>query len=205
MDTTAQKIDNLIKERAEIIGRLLSIGNSLNSEGVKFGNLVENNPVFQVGLNYLQQFANTLEEFEWEAKYNDGTYLRQYDLSGNHHFGDIDMEKLVSIKYISNFNGENDNEDRRVILTLDFLNGTFDIKNGKIDIEDRNKLSSIKDTSAKKLILFKRNRFGQMMEIGDKITPTDEIYMYNRYYLGYENDNQKVIVCLYPNGQAKIE
>jgi hypothetical protein len=205
MDTISQNIDNLIKERAEIIGRLLKIGNQLNNEGVKFGNLDGDNPIFQVGLNYLPQFANTLEEFEWEAKYNDGTYLRQYDLNGQHHFGDIDMSKLVSIKYVSNFNGENDNEDRRVILTLDFLNGNFELKNGKIDIDERNKLSMLKDISSKKLILFKRHRFGQMMEMGEKITPTDEIYMYNRYYLGYENDNQKVIVCLYPNGQAKIE
>lgn len=205
-DELGKIVDQHIRERVEAMKQLLKAEKELGKLGVKIGNVNEDGlPEFEVGPNYLPQFAYHLEEYEWEAIYKDKTSLRQHDIGGDHHYGNIDQEKLKEIRYISNFYGENDNQERRVIATLNWISGKFDLLNATISPEDRAKTDEQAEADKKKLILFKRVRFGQTMEIGERIKPTPEVYFYKRYFLGYETKDKKFIICLFPNGEAKVE
>ncbi len=174
--------------------------------GLKFGQVEDDQiPTFEVGANYLPQFLQHLEEFEWEVLYKDGSTLRQYDIAGVNHYGNIKQEEVKRVRLISNFEAQNDNADRRVIVTLDWETGKFDILNGQVSPEERNFLASTGEAGTKKLILFKRVRFGQTMDISnEKPMPTGEVYFYKRYYIGYETETKKVLLCAYPNGQIGI-
>lgn len=206
-----KKVDQHIKDRVNALNQLIKAENELVKLGVKFGTLDENQvPNFELGENYLPNFLYHLEEYEWEAIYKDGTILRQYGIDGDHHFGDIDQEQLKEIRYVSNFEYPTDNQEKRIILTLDWETGKFDLLNGLlIPADDRAKLSrEVKDK--KKLILFRRVRYGQMLGLssGDNLVtpfPTDEVYFYKRYYLGYETKDRKILICLYPNGEVRVE
>ena len=201
-----KEVDDKIKERIDLINSLLKVNKSIGELGVKIGNITKDGiPEFEVGMNYLPQFVYHLEEYEWEVIYKDGTVLRQHDLSGDNHYGNIVQENLKEIRLISNFNTETDNEEKRMIITLDWQTGKFKILNGRADINDRNEIETAEEPGEKKLILFRRIRAGQTLEIGERLKETPEVYFYKRYYLGYENKDKKVIVCLYPNGEVGIE
>jgi len=205
-------VDKYIKQRVSALNQLIKAENELAKLGVKFGVLDENGiPSFELGDNYLPTFLYHLQEYEWEAVYKDGTILRQYGVDGEHHFGDIDQENLKEIRYISNFEYPTDNKEKRIILTLDWETGKFDLLNGLLKpADDRAKLSR-EVKGKKKLILFRRIRYGQMLGTtnaeGNLVTPfpTDEIYFYKRYYLGYETKDRKILICLYPNGEVRVE
>lgn len=204
-DNLGRDVDNLITKRVQALDTVIKAEKELANHGVKFGTLVNDGlPEIEVSKNYLPQFTYHLEEYEWEAEYHDGKILRQYDISGQHHYGQIDQANLKSIRYVSNFNGENDNEERRIILTLDWKYGTFKLHNMVMDPEHRARLLAARCEEPKRLILFKRIRFGQMMEIGDRCTPTPEVYFYKRYFLGYEVPGTKIMACLLPNGKAML-
>ena len=206
-DETGNRIDSAIRARVDHLSAIIKIEKELAKDGVKFGQTGEDGvPTFEVGPNYLPNFLHHLEEFEWEVYYKDGTVLRQYDIGGVNHYGNIRQENVKRIRYVSNFEGENDNADRRVVLTLDWETGKFDVLNGQVSPEDRNLLASTGEAGTKKLILFKRVRFGQTMDVGvETPMPTGEVYFYKRYFLGYETEKNKVLICLYPNGRVGIE
>ena len=189
-----------------MINALIKVNKELIKEGVKIGNLGKDGvPEFEVGANYLPQFVYHLEEFEWEVTYNNGSILRQHDLSGENHYGNIVQENLKEIKLISNFTTETDNEEKRIVLTLDWATGKFKILNATVNIDDRNVIGMTEESGEKKLISYRGIRFGQTMELGEKIKGTSEVYFYKRYYLGYETKDKKIIICLYPNGECEIQ
>ena len=187
--------------------KIINAEKELAKLGVKFGQMGDDGiPTFEVGSNYLPQFLHHLEEFEWEAVYEDGTILRQHGINGENHYGNIRQEALKRLKLTSNFEMDTDNQERRVIITLDWKTGKIEVLNGRMDIDDRNEMAKIEETGQKKLILFKRIRFGETMDVsGEKPSPTGEIYFYKRNYIGYETESKKVLFCLYPDGMVGIE
>jgi len=198
-------IDQKINERLNAQNTFNHTSIELMKAGVKFGTLSEDKvPTFEITKNYLPNFLNHLEEYEWDVSYSNGDYLRQYDIAGESHYGNIDQKKLKKIHLVSTFEGENDNQDRRVIATLDWEQGKIDVLNGIMSIEDRNTLGTFSVLGEKKLILFKRVRFGHTIDSIAK-EETGEVYMYKRYYCGFETKDKKIIVCLYPNGEVKID
>ena len=205
-DSIGKHIDDLVKERTSALNVLFKVEKELIDQGAKLGVRGENGiPEIQVKSNYLPQFSYHLEEFEWLATYEDGTQLRQYDLDGQHNYSHIDQSKLRSIEFISNFEGENDNQERKLKLSLNWKTGEFTFINLSVSQEQRSILSGLKNEGEKKLILFKRTRYGEMIDTStNQPVETGEIYFYKRYYLGYETGDSKTIICLMPNGKVEI-
>jgi len=206
-DEVGKKVNELVSLRAESLNKIINAEKELSKLGVKFGQVGEDgSPTFEVGSNYLPQFLHHLDEYEWEVTYKDGSILRQHDINGDNHYGNIKHEAIKRVRLLSNFEVSTDNQERRVIITLDWETGKFDILNGQIDIDDRNTLTVTEESGPKKLILFKRVRFGQTMDISsEKPTSTGEVYFYKRNYIGYETENKKILICLYPDGRVGIE
>ena len=200
-----QQVEKYIKARMAALNDLNQADKELVKLGVKFGIVEEGIPNIEVGPHYLPQFSYHLEEYEWEATYKDGSKLHQFDISGERHFGDIDQKKLKKIRIISNFDDQTDNSEKRIILSLDWEKGQFELYNGFVSPEDRQILFTTEEKSEKKLILFRRIRFGQTMQISQTVVPTKDIYFYKRYYLGYETEKKKTLFCLHPNGIVTLE
>lgn len=206
-DEVGKIVNELINGRSDNLNKIINAEKELAKLGVKFGQVGDDGvPTFEVSSNYLPQFLHHLEEYEWEVLYQDGSILRQHDINGDNHYGNIKQEAIKRVRLISNFEISTDNQERRVIITLDWETGKFDILNGQMDIDDRNTVAITEESGQKKLILFKRVRFGQTMNIaGEKPIPTGEVYFYKRNYIGYETNNKKILLCLYPDGRVGIE
>lgn len=205
-----QKIDKLLKIRRQSLYDLEKAIEGLYEMGVRFFTPSPDGvPDISAAQNLLPRFEFTLEDFEWKAIYNDGTELDQYG-EKQFSFKDIEMEKLEKIQYISNFEIDTQNPEKRLVITLDFKKGVFNFWNcGSQDV--RAKLMKPVE-GEKKLILFKRKResftAGVSKDSGrPEIMPTGDKFTYTRYYLGYEvvGKKKKIVVCLYPNGQIEIE
>ena len=206
-----KQIDSFLKIRRQSLYDLEKAIEGLYAIGVRFFTPSPDGvPDISAAQTLLPRFESTLEDFEWKAIYDDGTELDQYG-EKQFHFGDIDMKKLAKIQYISNFEIETQNPEKRLVVTLDIKQGTFVFWNcGSQKVKDTlNKAVEGK----KKLILFKRKResltvgFGRDITGRPEVSPTGERFTYTRYYLGYEiaGKKKKVIVCLYPNGEMAIE
>jgi len=205
-----QKIDNFLKIRRQSLYDFEKAVEGLYEMGVRFFTPAPDGvPDISAAQSLLPRFEFTLEDFEWKAIYDDGTELDQFGEKQSS-FKDIDMERLEKIQYISNFEINTQNPERRLVITLDFKQGTFTFWNcGSQEIRD----SLSKEVKGeKKLILFKRRResFTAGVSKGEgkaEILPTGEKFTYTRYYLGYEvvGKKKKAIVCLYPNGEIVIE
>ena len=205
-----QKIDNFLKIRRQSLYDFEKAVEGLYEMGVRFFTPSPDGiPDISAAQSLLPRFEFTLEDFEWKAIYDDGTELDQFGEKQSS-FKDIDMERLEKIQYISNFEINTQNPERRLVITLDFKQGTFTFWNcGSQEIRD----SLSKEVKGeKKLILFKRRResFTAGVSKGEgkaEILPTGEKFTYTRYYLGYEvvGKKKKAIVCLYPNGEIVIE
>ena len=203
-----KQIDKFLKIRRESLDHLEKAIKGLYEMGVRFFTPSPDGvPDISAAQNLLPRFELTLEDFEWKAIYNDKTELDQYGETQSH-FGDIDMSKLDKIQYISNFEIATQNPEKRLVVTLNFEDGSFNFWNCG-DQKAKDELSK-KVEGKKKLILFKRKRESFTAGISTKtskaeIMPTGDKFTYTRYYLGYECGKKKVIVCLYPNGQMSIE
>ena len=204
-----QKIDKFLKIRRQSLYDLEKSIEGLYSMGVRFFTPSPDGvPDISAAQNLLPRFEFTLEDFEWKAIYDDETELDQYGEKQSH-FGDIDMSKLAKIQYVSNFEIDTQNPEKRLVVTLDLKKGTFNFWNcGSQKVKDA--LSKAVE-GKKKLILFKRKRESFTAGISKsntgrmEVSPTGEKFTYTRYYLGYECGKKKVIVCLYPNGNMSIE
>jgi hypothetical protein len=192
------------KQRAE--KELEDSISGLYEMGVRFVSLAEDGtPEISALQDLLPRYEYTLEDFEWKAIYDDGTEI---DQNGDieRHFGDIDQSKLAKLVYISNFIIDTSNQEKRLVITLNFKDGTFDFLNcGAMDIRGKLVYPIFGD---KKLILFKRKRetFTANVNIEKKeFSPTGDKILYNRYYLGYETGDRKLIICICPNGEIEIE
>jgi len=202
-----KQIDNFLKIRRQSLLDLEKAVEGLYAIGVRFFTPSPDGvPDISAAQSLLPRYEKTLEDFEWKAIYTDKTELDQYGEKQSH-FGDIDMSKLDKIQYISNFEIDTQNPEKRLVVTLN-ADGSFDFWNcGDQKLKDE--LSKPVE-GKKKFILFRRKRetftAGVGVNLGKaNITPTGEKLTYARYYLGYECGKKKIIVCLYPNGQMAID
>jgi len=203
-----KKIDSLLQIRRRALYDLEKSIEELYKIGlIFFSPSLDGIPEVSSAQDLLPRFEKTLESWEWKAIYEDGTELDQYG-EKQHHFGDIDQSKLKQLLYISNFEISTSNQEKRAIVTLNWKEGTFDFLNcGAMDIRGQLDKPCLED---KKLILFKRKRQDFTVgftpkEKGMEVEPTGEQFIYQRYYLGWETKNKKVLICLYPNGEIRIE
>ncbi len=160
--------------------------------------------------NHLGKFNRSNLEFEWFAKY-DGSRpdTAQFDeLGQEHHFGDIDQSKLKSLSFISNFDWPTDNAEKRIIVTLNMENGMFEFMNGFIPQEVRGQLLEEVSGPKKLILLVKRRRSETTGELSKDLQefhpPTDEVFLYNRFLLGFETETKKKILLIQPNGEVSV-
>jgi len=201
-----QKIDEYLKTRKQSLRDLETSLEGLYAMGVRFFSPSPDGvPEISAAQTLLPRFEFTLDDFEWKAIYDDGSELDQYG-EVQSHFGNIDLTKLAKLQYISNFEIDTQNPEKRLIITLDVKQGTFTFWNcgGQQIKADLSKPV----LGEKKIILFKRRRTDFVAGVDTKkkeLTPTGERSTYTRYYLGYEAEGKKIIVCLYPNGEVAID
>jgi hypothetical protein len=162
-------------------------------------------PEISAAQNLLPRYEQTLEDWEWKAIYTDGQELDQYG-DKESHYGDIDQSRLDKIMLISNFDIDTSNQEKRMIITLNFKSGTFEFLNcGPMEVRDK---LTVEVPGEKKLIFFTRRRkdFTAGVDKDSKmLEPTGEEIAYNRSYLGYECGDKKVVIIAYPNGEVEIE
>jgi hypothetical protein len=144
------------------------------------------------------------QEFVWEAEYEDGNIVRQFDDSKQNNYADINQEKLKSIKWISLFSDETSNDNKSVVVTLDFKTRSFSVLNGFIRQDAREFLGYSSDIKSKaKLILKMIKR--QSVNVDLNTQEQGEVTIYNRYVLGWEDDEgNKVSFCIEPNGYVHL-
>jgi hypothetical protein len=201
-----QKIDEFLKIKRQSLYDLEKAMKGLQDMGVRsFIPGSDGVPEISTSQKLLPRYELTLEDWEWKAIYNDGTELNENG-KVKLHFGNIDQNRLEKIMLISNFEIDTSNQEKRLIVTLNFKDGTYDFLNcGSMEV--RGKLTT-PCLERKKLILFKRNResFTAGVDAQSKaLTPTGEKITYKRYYLGYQLQTKVVLICAYPNGEIGIE
>lgn len=157
------------------------------------------------GLN-IDKFASCEnQEFYWEAEYEDGSVIRQFEGKKQHHYGHIDQQRLKYFRWVSTFDYPTDNEDKRVIISLNFKDGRFEFYNGIVPQETRAEvLNGYPSISFEpKLILKAVKRASTSHSFPDG--GIDEVTYYNRFLIGWENlpgsaTKGKRILCIEPNG-----
>lgn len=209
MNNINHKIDSLLQTRRRALYDLEKSVEELYKLGLRFFSPGEGDtPEIASYQNLDPRFEQTLEDWEWEAVYNDGSILYQYSEHQVSHFGHIDQSRLEKIIYTSNFLIDTTNEEKHAKVTLNVKTGTFEFINcGPMDVRGK---TDKENSEEKKVILFKRKRkdftAGVTQIKGQvNIDPTGEEFVYQRYYLGYETPTKKLIVCLYPDGDIGIE
>jgi hypothetical protein len=139
------------------------------------------------------------QEYAWEAEYEDGTIIAQFQGEEQHHFGHIDQEKLSKFRWISNFECSTSNLDKRAIVELDFKTGKFSFLNGFAPQEIRALTDDIYPRDEKaKLIMKMVKRQSNVVSFPDNTI--SETYRYNRYLIGWETKSKKVLLCIEPSG-----
>lgn len=155
-------------------------------------------------MNLKKFFASQNQEFSWEVEYENGDILRQFEGKEQHHYGNIDQKRLKEIRWVSLFDFETSNEERRVIATLNFKTGVFTFLNGFVPQDVRGQTYQEYPSGLKpKLILKMVKRTSTSVGFVDG--SVEEIAYYNRYILGWENLKEsetiaKKVICIEPNG-----
>lgn len=191
-------IDDFIKIRSTAKIDLIKSQAALLNAGVK--------SVKDGMLNYLpgldvEAFVNcNNQEFFWEAEMKDGKIIRQFEGKKQNHYGNIDQSQLKFFRWISNFDYETSNEEKRIIVSLNFGEGTFEFTNGYVPQEIRGAVINgySKSPCSPKLIMKMIKRVSNTLSYPNG--EVDEIYYYNRYLLGWEEGSNKIILCVEPNG-----
>lgn len=215
IDIQNNKIDALLQARQEGMYNYTQSSDELMRLGVKVGNKSTGQVTLPNSFTpHLDKFERSMLEFEWEVTYKDGTVLKQFDDGDNRDnhksFKDIDHSKIKSVAYISNFDYQTDNVEKRIIVRLDWETGLFEFLNGFAPQDLRAKCCMKPLDGEKKLILFARKRFssasGQAQsEFKELIKIADEFSFYNRFVLGYQvPSGEKMTVIIEPNGNMKI-
>lgn len=199
------RIDELLQQKQNGMYNYAKAIKGIVDMGVKIGSQETGDIVVPTSFNrYLDKYNRSNLEFEWVATFTDNRPpLYQFGPEEEHHFGDIDQANLKTISWISNFDWPTDNTEKRVIVTLDFKTGSFEFLNGFISQEDRGEL--LKTSIPKQLILAIKRRQspvtgGLAPELAEYHGPTDEIFYYNRFKLGYKTDVGEKVVLIQPNG-----
>lgn len=208
------KIDHLLQQRQDGMFNFAAATRDLLSMGLQVGSQTTGEILVPESFTeHLDKFNRSNLEFEWMATYKDGSMpIYQFGPGPNeeHHFKDIDQNKLKSVSFISNFNWQTDNQEKRVIATLDWETGIFSFLNGFISQDDLGKLVMEKITEPKKLILvIKRRQSPVVGDIKEDLKqfhgPIDEIFYYNRFLLGFETPSgRKRTILIQPNGNINL-
>lgn len=149
-------------------------------------------------------FACNNQEFSWEAEYEDGTLLKQFSGKEQLHYGNIDQSKLKEIRWVSNFDYETANTEKRVIISLNFKTGVFTFTNGFAPQEIRGiSFQEFKAGFVPKLVLKMIKRTSTSVGFIDG--NVEEVMYYNRFLLGWESAQgsayvEKKVLCIEPNG-----
>lgn len=155
-------------------------------------------------MNMKQFFACNNQEFFWEAEYENGKVIPQFEGKNQNHYGNIEQEKLKEIRWVSNFDYETANAERRVIARLNFKTGEFTFDNGYVPQDVRGQVyQKYAEGFKPKLILKMVKRTSTSTSLMDG--SIQEIAYYNRYLIGWEGakDSQvvdKKVLCIEPNG-----
>ena len=209
-ETINKKIDELLQIRQEGIFNYSKATNELIEMGVKIGKKDSGDLTIPASFEpYIDQYNESNLEFEWQAIYDDGTALDQFEDGEQMSFKDIDISKLEAIQFISNFTWPTDNFEKRVIVRLNFKTGLFEFLNGFAPQEVVNYACVNPIEGEKKLILFCRKRFsstiGEINERYKDFYPSpDEFFYFNRFVLGYEANGEKKALIIQPNGVIGI-
>lgn len=198
-----KQVDGLIKKKNQAKVDLVNSSSLLLQMGIKV--LEGDRITAQPGLDVEKYIAQNYQEFAWEAQYRSGQTIHQFgDPDGDKHFGDIDQEQLMFFRWVSCFKDETDNRDQRVIVQLDFETGRFSFLNGFAPQETRNlsdegfpqgaDQSDVKPKLVMKMV--KRNSETFSYPEGSRV----ETMKYNRYLIGWELPDKKIILCVEPNG-----
>jgi hypothetical protein len=211
IDLQNRKIDELLRKRQEGMFNFSESTKELIAMGVKIGKR-DNGEITVPSsyLPYLDKFNESNLEFEWLARYNDGSILSQFEGEIQRNFKDIDQAKLKSIEFISNFSWSTDMVEKRIIVRLNWETGMFEFTNGFASQEVRAKCCVAPLIGDKKLILFARKRLSSAVgdasgELKEFINMMDEFFFYNRFVLGYQvPTGEKMAVIIEPNGDIKL-
>lgn len=146
------------------------------------------------------------QEFSWEAEYEDGSILTQFEGAKQHHYGNIEQDKLKFIRWVSHFVAETSNTEKRVMVTLDWKTGLWSFVNGFVLQEVKGEVAEGFGVTTidfrPKLILKMVKRESQGVEFPG--SAVGEIARYYRYILGWEAGDNKVILCVEPNGYTHL-
>lgn len=212
LDSQNKKIDALLQLRQDGMFNYSKATKGLIKIGVKIGHKSTGQITLPDSFkNYLKKFERSMLEFEWEINYTDGSILRQFEEPNKeHNFKDIDQTKLKSIVYISNFTWPTDNQEKRIIVRLNWETGMFEFLNGFASQEVKAKCCVKPLGGEKKLILFTRKRVSSAVgesktELREFVNMMDEFSFYNRFVLGYQvPSGEKMVVIIEPNGDIKL-
>lgn len=204
------KIDQLLQKRQDGIYAYARSTKDLLDMGIKV--MLASSGEMAVPTSYndhLDKFNRSNLEFEWLAKHEGIADVAQFDALGQEHrFAEIDQSKLKSISYISNFNWPTDNAEKRVIVTLNFETGMFEFTNGFISQEDKGKLLEPVTGPKKLILLAKKRQSSTIGELAEELRefhpPTDEVFFYNRFLLGFETETKKRVLLIQPTGTIDI-
>jgi hypothetical protein len=205
-----KNIDALLQKRQTGVFDYTDSTQKLIELGVKIGNKSTGDLTIPANFGpYLDKYNTSNLEFEWTAKYTDGTILNQFEGDQEHNFSHIDQSKLAHIEFVSNFNWPTDNVEKRIIVRLNWTTGLFEIINGFASQDVKSKVCMEGFIGEKKLILFTRKRIsraqGKISEkFADLIPMMDEIFYYNCFVLGYESTETKKVVIIRPNGIIEL-
>lgn len=217
MDSKNNKIDQLLKARFDGLKAFSESTDKLIEMGVKIIKADTGDILLPAQYSkYKHDYEYSLLEFEWQVEYKNGEKLNQFEFldkdkkdGGQHHLGHIDQDQIKTISFISNFTWPTDNEEKRIIVKLDWETGLFEFMNGFISQDDKSKLCLNPVEGKKKLILFKRARNTSAPTIlqskyVELPTNGNELFYYNRFVLGYECGKEKRMVMIYPDGSIKL-
>ncbi len=212
LDSENKKIDALLQRRQNGMFDYSNSTKELIEMGVKIGRKSTGEITLPDSFQpYLEKFERSMLEFEWKVDYQDGSVLKQFDGPNiEHNFSHIDQSKLKSISYISNFIWPTDNEEKRIIITLNWETGLFEFMNGFASQDVKAKCCLKPLIGKKKLILFTRKRISSAVgesksELKEFVNMMDEFSFYNRFILGYQiPGGEKMAVIIEPNGDIKL-
>ncbi len=143
------------------------------------------------------------QEFSWEAEYEDGSVLKQFEGAKQHHYGNIEQDKLKLIRWVSHFVTDTSNEEKRVLVTLDWKTGLWSFFNGFVPQEVKAAVAEGFAGEIKpKLILKMVKR--ESASVGFPGNAVNELTRYYRYILGWEGGDKKIILCVEPNGYTHL-
>lgn len=192
-----KQIDSLIKIKQSAKFNLITSSTELLQMGVKIfnGDKLSTLP----GLNIESYQKCAMQEFVWEAEFDDGSIVKQFQGEAQHHFGHIDQSKLKVFRWVSLFDCETENADKRAIVELDFKTGKFVFLNGFVPQEVRAGVDDIyPENEAPKLIMKMVKRESNVVNYPEG--SISEVMKYNRYLIGWETKSKKTLLCVEPNG-----